>query len=147
MKVEIFALCDAATVDMAGKLNILGTFDCINSHQSPIVHPLCAVAMKCRFTKVEEGQKRFRISVIDSDGRLIMPSLDAQTQIHIPPDSSTATAQFVLVMPQIKLPNFGEYSIDLAVDGRQEASIPLYVKQIPLLPPMPPPSPPEAHPE
>jgi|GEM_PF-5568547 hypothetical protein len=27
MKVEIFTLCDAATTDAAGKLNILGSFD------------------------------------------------------------------------------------------------------------------------
>jgi len=147
MKVELFTLCDAATVDAGGKLNILGSFDRINALQAPIVHPLCAMAVKCRFEKVEEGPKRIRISVIDSDGRLIMPTLEAQIQIHIPPDSLTATAQLVLVIPQIKLPNFGEYSIDLAVDGRQEASIPLYVKQIPLVPPMQPPAPQESQPQ
>jgi hypothetical protein len=30
----------------------------------------------------------------------------------------------------MKLPNFGEYSIDLGVDGRHEASIPLFVRQV-----------------
>jgi hypothetical protein len=147
MKVELFTLCDAATVDSGGKLNILGCFDRINALQAPIVHPLCALALKCRFERVEEGQKRIRISVIDTDGRLIMPTLDAQIQIHIGPDSSTATAQLVLIIPQIKLPSFGEYSIDLAVDGRQEASIPLYVKQIPLVPPMQSPAPQEPQPQ
>src|ERR1035438_6321578 len=101
MKVELFTLCDAATVDSGGKLNILGCFDRINALQAPIVHPLCALALKCRFERVEEGQKRIRISVIDTDGRLIMPTLDAQIQIHIGPDSSTATAQLVLIIPQI----------------------------------------------
>jgi hypothetical protein len=28
----------------------------------------------------------------------------------------------------LKLPKFGEYSIDLAIDGRHEASFPLFVK-------------------
>jgi len=35
-----------------------------------------------------------------------------------------------LVIQQLKLPGFGEYSIDLAVDDRHEASIPLVVSQI-----------------
>ena len=29
---------------------------------------------------------------------------------------------------QLRLPRVHEYSIDLAIDGRQEASIPLFVK-------------------
>jgi hypothetical protein len=35
-----------------------------------------------------------------------------------------------LDIQQLKLPKFGEYSIDLAVDGRAEASLPLYVKKL-----------------
>lgn len=60
--------------------------------------------------------------------------LEAQTQIRFPQGELTATAPLVIGMPQIKLSNFGEYSIDLAVDGDQKASIPLYVRQVPLLP-------------
>jgi hypothetical protein len=143
MKVEIFTLCDFASVDASGKMNVLGSFDRMNALQAPIIHPLCALAIKCRFEKIEEGPKRVRVSIIDTDGRLVMPMLEAQTQIALGPDSSTATAQLVLIIPQIKLPSFGEYSIDLAVDGRQEASTPLYVKQIPLVPPMQRTTPPE----
>ena len=133
MKVEIFTLCDAATVDAAGKLNILGSFDHIYGNQTPVTHPLCALAIKMRFEGIEQGQKRIAISFIDSDGKHVMPMLNAPISVIIPPHESTATAQICLIMQQIKLPSFAEYSIDLAVDGRQEASVPLYVrhKQIP----------------
>ena len=54
MKVEVFCLCDAAT-DNRGKLNILGTFDQIYSSKMPVVHPACAIALRMRFNKMEEG--------------------------------------------------------------------------------------------
>jgi len=130
MKVEIFTLCDAATADAGGKLNILGSFDRINAASLPVTHPLCALAIKLRFERLEEGQKRIGISFVDSDGTAVMPTLDAATQVNFPPDESSVTACLVLQIQQLKLPNFGEYSIDLAIDGRHEASIPLFVKSI-----------------
>ena len=36
-----------------------------------------------------------------------------------------------LSIQRLRLPRFGEYSIDLAVDGRQEGTLPLYVKKRP----------------
>ena len=92
--------------------------------------------MKLRFTKIEEGLKRIRVSFIVADGRAVMPTIDAQAQVPCPPSESTATVQLILIMQQIKLPNFGEYSIGLAVDGDEKATIPLYARQI-QIPPAP----------
>jgi hypothetical protein len=130
VKVEIFTLCDAATADSGGKLNILGSFDRINANSIPVTHPLCALAIKLRFERLEEGQKRIQISFVDSDGTAVMPKLDAATNVAFPPGEHSVTACLVLQIQQMKLPNFGEYSIDLAIDGRHEASIPLFVKQV-----------------
>lgn len=130
MKVEIFTLCDAATTDAAGKLNILGSFDRLNVREAPVTHPQCALAIKLRFERLEAGQKRIRIAFVDSDGASVMPTLDTTTQVQFGPDDSTATASLVLVIQQLKLPRFGEYSIDLAVDDRHEASIPLLVSRV-----------------
>ena len=140
MKVEILTLCDFATTDAAGKLNILGSFDRMNVPQMPLVYPICALAMKLRFSEIETGQKRIRLSFMDADGNPVLPALDAQMNIAMPPGEPTATLPLVLIVPPIKLQRFGEYSIDLAVDGRQEASIPLYVRQAqaPRLPPQTP---------
>lgn len=131
MKVEIFTLCDAATTDAGGKLNVLGSFDRIHANGVPVTHPLCALAIKMRYERLEEGQKRVRISFMDIDGKPVMPTLDANTQVMFPPDEHSVTACLVLQIQQMKLPNYGEYSIDLAIDGRHEASIPLFVRQIP----------------
>jgi hypothetical protein len=127
MKVEIFTLCDAATIDAAGKLNVLGSFDRLNAPQEPVTHPQCALAVKLRFDRVEEGQKRIRITFVDLDGAPVMPTLDATTDVRVGQGESSTASSLALVIQQLKLPRFGEYSIDLAVDGRQEASIPLFV--------------------
>ncbi len=127
MKVEIFTLCDAATVDAGGKLNILGSFDRLNAKQVPVTHPQCSLAIKLRFERVEEGQKRLRIAFVDSDGVAVMPTIDAATEVRFLGNDSTSTASLALNIQQLKLPRFGEYSIDLAVDDRHEASIPLFV--------------------
>src|SRR5438445_6330503 len=127
MKVEIFTLCDAATVDSAGKLNILGSFDRLNAKEVPVTHPQCALAIKLRFERVEEGQKRLRIAFVDSDGASVMQTIDAAAEVRFQSNDSTSTVSFALGIQQLKLPRFGEYSIDLAVDDRHEASIPLFV--------------------
>jgi hypothetical protein len=36
-----------------------------------------------------------------------------------------------LSIQRLRLPRFGEYTIDLAVDGRQEGPLPLYVRKRP----------------
>jgi hypothetical protein len=40
------------------------------------------------------------------------------------------TSHFVILIQQIRLPKFGEYTIDMAIDGRQLGSLPLYVTKI-----------------
>lgn len=128
MRVSVFTLCDYAKAE-GQKMNIIGTFNTIFASEAPIVYPLCALAIILRFEKIEEGAKTLRISFIDTDGKPVMPTLSPQLNVQFSGAQSEATVQFALVMQQINLPRFGEYSIDLAVDGRQEASTPLYVMQ------------------
>jgi len=115
-------------LDAGGKLNILGSFDRLNAREVPIVHPHCTLAIKLRFERVEEGQKRLRIAFVDQDGAAIMQNLDVTTEVRFQGDDPSATISVALNIQQLRLPKFDEYSIDLAVDGRQEASIPLFVK-------------------
>ena len=129
MRVEIFTLCDAATLDAAGKLNILGSFDRLNARKEPVVHPQCTLAIKLRFERIEEGQKQIRIAFVDQDGASVMPNVEATTQVQCQDNDPSATVSLALNIQQLRLPRFDEYSIDLAIDGRQEASIPLFVRR------------------
>jgi hypothetical protein len=130
MNIEAFVICDAAT-EYGGKLNVLGAFDTIFAKEMPAVHPFCAVALRLRFTKVEQGSHNVRISFVDADGHSILPNLDAGVQINIGPNDQSVCANLVLNISGLKFPKPGAYSIDLAVDSRHEKSLPVFVRPIP----------------
>ena len=129
MQLEIFTLCDAAT-EHAGKLNIVGTFDALRALEAPITHPQCAIAGRLRFEQIEEGQHRVSLTFADEDGNIVMPKFDSALEVKFHPGQRTVTSHFVMVIQQIRLQKFGEYTIDLAVDGRQLGSLPLYVTKV-----------------
>jgi hypothetical protein len=129
MQLEIFTLCDAAT-EHAGKLNIIGTFDSLRAFEAPISHPQCAIAGRLRFEQIEEGEHRIVLTFADEDGNIVMPKFDSTLAVKFSPGQRTVTSHFVILIQQVRLPKFGEYTVDMAVDGRQLGSLPLYVTQI-----------------
>ena len=129
MKLELFTVSDFAA-DYGGKLSVVGVFDTIFARQAPVVHPTWAITLKVRFDKIEEGPKKIRISISDADGKVVLPPIEISHDAKCPPDHHSGTFQIVANIGGVKFENFGEYSIDLAVDGRHEGSIPLYVRQV-----------------
>ncbi len=127
MDVEAFLLCDAAT-DQLGKLNILGAFDNIRARKMPFVLPGCAIAGRIRFSRIEDGNHRLKVNLIDEDGKEVIPALEGNLAVKIGPDTEFAVVNFVLNIQRLKFEKYGAYRIDLAVDGRQEASLPLFVR-------------------
>lgn len=130
MKIELFALADYAA-DQAGKLTIVGVFDTLFGRTLPIVHDAVSIVVKLRFEKIEEGTKRIRLNLTDADGKLILPSIDLPIEVRMKDDQHTSTSQIVAKIGGLKIERPGEYSFDLAIDGRHEASIPLFVKVLP----------------
>jgi len=129
MKVELFVLCDAAA-DYDGKLSILGTFDTIWAKQVPAVHPQCAIALRARFSRIEEGDHMVRINIVDEDGKAVVPSLEAGVHVKFPERPSAVSVNMIFNIQGLKINAYGEYSIDLAIDGRHEASLPLYINRM-----------------
>jgi hypothetical protein len=129
MNIEVFSLCDAATVDVAGKLNVLGAFDTIWSAKMPAVYPQCAIALRIRFENIEKGEHKVTVNFVNLDGKHIIPSANGTININFPQEQRSGSANLVLNLQMLKLEDYGEYSIDLAVDGRNEVSLPLFVKK------------------
>lgn len=127
MNIQIAVLCDAAT-DYNGKLNILGTFDTIITSQLPAVHPQCSIALRLAFTRIEEGSHKVKLNFVDEDGKFVMPSIDMPVDVLVPAEANFLVRNFVINIQQLKFDKPGQYSIDMAIDGRQETSIPLLVK-------------------
>jgi len=132
MNIEAFLLCDCATQDRQGKLNVLGAFNNIFVAQMPYVHPACTVAGRVRFTKIEEGDHKIRINIIDQDGQAIGPKkIEGHLSARVGDDVDSAAFNFILNFQRLKFQKYGQYRIDLAIDGRQEGSLPFHVRKIP----------------
>lgn len=128
MQIEIFSLCDAATADF-GKLSILGAFDAIGAVKTPTVHPQCAIALRVRFSRIEKGEHKVAVSFIDIDGKNVIPPAQGVITMNFSEEQGSGSANLILNIQGLKLEKFGEYSIDLAIDGQQKASLPFFVKE------------------
>jgi hypothetical protein len=130
MNIQVAVLCDAATDDN-GKLNLLGAFDTIYTQQLPAVHPQCSVALRVTFGHEDEGSHKLKLLFVDADGRPIMPGIDIPVDVALPGDSHFGTRNFIVNIQQLKFDNPGLYSMDVSLDERPQASIPLLVKYNP----------------
>ena len=128
MQIEIFVLCDAATADH-GKLNMLGAFDSIWVSKLPAVHAQCAILLRVRFEKIERGEHKVAVNFVDIDGKNVMPPAQGNLSIKFPDEQKSFSSNLILNIQGVKFERAGEYSIDLAIDGQQKASLPLFVRE------------------
>ena len=128
MQIEVFSLCDAATADM-GKLNMLGAFDTIWTPKVPVVHPQCTVALRIRFDSIERGEHKITVNFVDADGRHIIPPANSTINVNFPSEQRSGSGNLILNIQRLNLEKYGEYSIDLAVDGKTAANLPIFVRE------------------
>ena len=130
MKIEVFALCDAAT-DNRGKLNLLGTFDQIYAARVPVVHPACAIALRMRFDKMEEGVHPVKLQLVNPDGIPVFQAMEGEVHPRMGDDVGSVAVNLILNFQHVKFEEFADYQINLAIDGLAVASLPLRVRQMP----------------
>ena len=130
MNIQVAVLCDAATDDN-GKLNLLGAFDTIYTQHLPAIHPQCSIALRVTFFNGDEGKHNLQLNFVDADGRSIAKFPPIPVEVALPEDMHFGTRNFIVNLQQLKFDNPGLYSIDLSLDGQQQASIPLLVRYNP----------------
>jgi hypothetical protein len=128
MDIEAFLLCDAAT-DQQGKLNVLGAFDTIWAKKLPAIHPACSVVTRVRFVKIEDGNHSVKIQIIDQDGSNIGPKLEGSISVRTAPNLDSSVANLILNIQRLEFKQYGQYRIDLAIDGDIKASLPLRITE------------------
>jgi hypothetical protein len=139
MDIQVAVLCDAAT-DNNSKLNILGTFDTIYAAHLPVTHPQCSIAIRMTFSKAEEGSHKVTLNFMDEDGKPVMPPIPAMpVEVAVPDETMFLSRNIIVNIQKLRFEKEGLYSIEIALDGRQERSIPLLVKVAPQLRASPPP--------
>jgi hypothetical protein len=130
MDIQIATLCDSAA-EYGGKLCIMGTFDQIFARQFPVVHPHCCLVLRLCFRAGDEGNHKLGIAIIDADGKPIMPPIEGELGVQLPPDAYFITRNLPLNIQGIQFKEAGQYAIEVSIDGKSVASIPLAVMQVP----------------
>ena len=128
MDIEIFTLCDAAT-DYQGRLCILGVFDTIFASNLPAIHAQCAVALRMRFQKIEEGTHTLTLHIVNEDGVMVIPALNGQFVVQMPGTEREGTINVVLNLQGLNFTAYGQYEVNLAIDNINPKSIPFWIKQ------------------
>lgn len=127
MHVEVFSLCDAATVDAGGKLNILGAFDTLWAPQLPLVYPQMAIALRLRFSQIEGGTHDIAVNFVDADGKAVLAPARGTITLQFPVGQRSCSANSVLNVQMLNLGKYGEYALDLIIDGQPRATLPFFV--------------------
>jgi len=125
MQLEILSFCDAAA-DYAGKLSIIGATDTLVVPALPTRYPRCSIVMRFRVSRIEEGEHAVRLLIVDMDGGTVT-NVDGRMNIKLSAGASSAV-NLIINFNNLELKEEGEYAIEVAVDGMQMSSTPLYVR-------------------
>ncbi len=131
MKIEVAAICDAAT-DQGGKLNMLGVFDYVEA-ELPIVIPRCSAVFRLRYTRSEVSDHDLEVTITNAfDGKeLISPIRSPVRFLPIPDRMDSAAVNLILNMNRMHLTDGGKYVLRLRIDEvLLEASLPIYVRDL-----------------
>mgnify|MGYP001076050055 CR=1 FL=1 len=128
MEIDLALLADAATVDAAGKLNILGIFDRISARSFPVRHPRLALVLRFRATMNEAGDHAVKILLSDPDGKEVLP-VNGTIKIGLghPAAGGLVRVPQVINLDGVPFEKPGRYAFDVSVDGDHKVSVPLYL--------------------
>lgn len=127
MKVLVAAVAEHAWVEN-GCLSLCKTFDTISAPNFPYALPRLSVALRLLARRSEEGVHKLSIWLADCDGKKIM-NADLNFNIQRPLESVTEVSfSFALNGQNIVFPVPGDYVVEVVIDNRAEASIPIYAR-------------------
>ncbi len=128
MEIDLALLADAATVDAAGKLNILGIFDRISASGFPAQHPHISLVLRFGASLNEAGDHTVEIVLKAPDGAEVV-RLNGDIKVGMGPTATGGRVRVpqVVNMERLVFQTPGGYSFDVAVDGEHQVSVPLFL--------------------
>ena len=128
VEVDLALLADAATIDAAGKLNILGVFDRLTSASLPAQHPQMVLILRFTASLQEMGRHHVEIALRDPSGGEVM-RIDGDMQLGGGSGARGGAIKVphILHLDGLVFPKAGLYAFDVAVDDEHLVSVPLAV--------------------
>lgn len=131
MLTEIFTMADFASVEINGKINVIGTFDLVGAHAVPVTHPHCAIALRFRLANKEAGQHSFEIIGKTPDGKVFIQNKQ-HGYFSENPQTDYITINCVMPMVGLKFDKFGKYVFEFYFDDEFQSGLSLHVINVPL---------------
>lgn len=128
MEIDLALLADAATLDAAGKLNMLGIFDRIQTHSFPARHDRIAMVLRFQGALAEAGLHQLQIRLLGPDQKEMLSISGELTFAPGPAEvGGTIRVPHLINLNGIVFEGPGRYMFDVALDGEHARSIPLVV--------------------
>jgi hypothetical protein len=128
MKILVAVVCEHSWVE-DGCLSVSRAFDTISAVSFPYSIPRLSVALRLLLRRTEAGEHRLNISLSDADGKKLMNADLSITMQQAEGSVSESSFSFALNGQNVVFTKAGDYVVDIVIDGKVEASIPLYVKE------------------
>jgi hypothetical protein len=130
MNIDFAFICDYA--EATKKINALGIgFDTIFAPNVPVKHPLFFLVFQLRANVVEAGEKNLKVSLIDEDGKPVIPDINSKFAIPKPSEGIESKGRVVLNFSNIEFSKYGSYSLHATIDGHDMINIPLRISPPP----------------
>ena len=123
MRIAAMLLADAANNTGDGRINLLGAgIDRWLISQFPGIAEI-VVFLRLEILSTEAGEHRIALDFISADGQSITPRIQGEfTAPSGPPFYRYLNLTYRM---KFKIPNPGEYSFRVTIDGREESSCPV----------------------
>lgn len=125
MRPEIVTLCHSA-IELGGQLSILAAFNNINVAELPHRFPPFTLACRLRFDPAEAGQHQLKVTVADTDGR-VLGQMTVAFQLFKNQLNPSSSINLVFPISGMDLRHAGEHTIDLILDDLPPVRTPFFV--------------------
>jgi len=133
MKLDLALLADAATVDGAGKLNILGIFDHISAEEFPARHERMCLVLRFSAAAVDSGEHEVEVVVRDPDGEE-MARMTGSIGLGPFVGAEGVRIPQVLHLDGFVFPQPGVYAVEVEIDGEVVERLALRLSRAPRIP-------------
>ena len=134
MDIDFAFLADTAQ-ESGGKLHALGIgIDTLVAAEIPVSQAALAAVVQVRYPVAETGTKTLAIRVVDADGGNVIEPIDSQVSFPAPQGVPAGTMRVIIALNSLTFPRYGDYAIQIALDGHDVASLRLAVVPPPVAP-------------
>jgi hypothetical protein len=129
MEVNYAVICESASVDARGKVDIKGAFDKLTAPGFPflLADKFCVVVNYSAGPAEYDLIKHLRVALLKPDGQVV-GAIEQDRTVDRPPEAGRrATLGQILTWENVIFEDAGDYAFSILVGGEEKRSLPLYV--------------------